>query len=94
MPATEKLAMPQPTTFTVRAETLPKELTAQMQPRPLPSSRIRVTLEAVEPTREEFINLLRAGIDRGRADVAAGRVVDGEEMFARLRAKHFPEDTK
>jgi hypothetical protein len=33
---------------------------------------------------------LRAAIQRGLNDVAAGRVIDGDEAFAKLAAKHFP----
>ncbi len=33
---------------------------------------------------------LRDLLQKRRESVAAGNTVDGEEMFARLRAKHFP----
>lgn len=33
---------------------------------------------------------LRALLLKRREQVAAGQVVDGDEMFARLRAKYFP----
>lgn len=86
--------MPERATTTMRADALPPEFSKLIRPRPMPSDMVEVTLAVREPTEAEFIANIRAGIDRGRADVAAGRVVDGEEMFARLRAKHFPEDVK
>lgn len=33
---------------------------------------------------------LRALLQKRRESVAAGNAINGEEMFARLRAKHFP----
>lgn len=84
--------MPERATTTVRADALPPEFAKLIRPRPMPSDMVEVTLEVREPTQDEWLENVRAGIDRGRADIAAGRVVDGEEMFARLRAKHFPKN--
>lgn len=82
--------MPERYTATVRAEALSAELIAAALPqRPVPGTRYRVTLEPLEETDDEKREALRAVLTERRAQVAAGHVVDGEEMFARLRAKHF-----
>ena len=86
--------MPDRNTVTVQAAALPPEFMAHMHPRPLPSARVRVTLEEIEPTPEEWLEDVRAKLDEGLADIEAGRVVDGETFFAELRAKHFPKSAK
>ena len=62
--------------------------------RPIHGARHRVTVEEVEESDEEKLAALRAAIQRGRDDIAAGRVIDGETAFAQLAAKHFPNRMK
>lgn len=83
--------MPDSATTTMRADALPAELVALLPHGLPPTARVRVTLEVQEPTQEEWMEAVRAGIDRGRADAAAGRIVDVDDMFARLKSKHFPK---
>jgi hypothetical protein len=45
-----------------------------------------MTLESIEPTPEEWLENVRAGIDKGLAEVAAGQGLDGETA---LREMHF-----
>ena len=47
--------------------------------------------EAVEMTDEEKLAALRATVETGRKEFAAGLGIDGEAMFAELRAEFFPE---
>lgn len=84
--------MPERAMITVRADALPPEFAKLMQPRPLPSARVRVTLEVEEPTPQEWLESVRSGIDKGRAEIAAGLGVDGETALKQLHAKHFGRD--
>jgi len=84
--------MPQHATVTVRADTLPPEYAALIRPRPMPSDMVKVTVEVQEPTQEEFIARVRAGIDLGRADVAAGRVVDGKTAMREMHQELFGKE--
>jgi hypothetical protein len=52
---------------------------------------IRVTIEPVELSDAEWEASVRAKVAEGLADVAAGRLVDGEEVFARLLKKYSDE---
>ncbi|MDO8605454.1 MAG: hypothetical protein Q7R40_02855 [Phaeospirillum sp.] len=81
-------------TATVQADALSHELAAALSLRPIRGARYRVTVEEVEESDEEKRAALRAAIQRGRDDIAAGRVIDGETAFAQLAAKHFPNRTK
>lgn len=45
---------------------------------------IRVTIEPVELSDAEWEASVRAKVAEGLADVAAGRLVDGEEVFREL----------
>ena len=81
--------MPERATTTVRADTLPPEFARLIRPRPMPSDMVQVTLEVKEPTQEEWLENVRAGIDRGRADIAAGRVVDGKTAMREMHFKLF-----
>lgn len=83
-------AMPNRATVTVPAHHLPEEARAALPQRPIPGTRYRVTVEEIEETDEEKRDALRRVLQERRESVAAGNAVDGEEMFARLRAKHFP----
>jgi predicted transcriptional regulator len=81
-------------TGTVPAEAVSPEIAAALSMRPVPGSRYRVTVEQVEESDEEKWAALRAAIQKGRDEIAAGLAIDGEDVFARLRAKHFPETVK
>lgn len=79
---------------TIPAESVPPELAATLSMHPIRGSRYRVTLEEVEETDEEKRAALRAAIQRGRDEIAAGQVIEGEAMFAELRAEFFPDTVK
>lgn len=81
-------------TATIRAEAVPPELATALSMRPIRGSRYRVTLEEVEPTDDEKRAALRAAIQRGRDEIAAGQAFEGEAMFAELRAEFFPDTVK
>ena len=81
-------------TATVQADALSHELAAALSLRPIRGARYRVTVEEVEESDEEKLSALRAGIKRGRDDIAAGRFTDGETAFANLATKHFPNRMK
>ena len=67
----------------------PETLTAAMVKAGLQAGQtIRVTIEPVELSDTEWEASVRAKVAEGLADVAAGRVVDGEEVFARLLKKY------
>ena len=83
--------MPGRVTGTVQAEDFPQELAAVLSLHPIPGSRYRVTVEEVEVTDEEKLAVLRAAVTKGREELAAGLGIDGETMFAELRAELFPE---
>jgi hypothetical protein len=77
-------------TATVQAEILSHELASALSMRPVRGSRYRVTVEEVEETDEEKRAALRAAIQKGRDEIAAGHYLDGEAAFAELAVKHFP----
>jgi len=79
---------------TVQAEDFPSELAAALSVRLVRGSSYRVTVEEIEATDEEKLTALRAAVQRGRDDIAAGRCAEGDEAFARLSQKHFPGRTK
>lgn len=81
-------------TATVQAKALSHELTAALSMRPVPGSRYRVIVEEIEETDEEKREALRAAIQKGRDEIAAGQAIDGETMFAELRAEFFPDTVK
>lgn len=81
--------MPDQYTATVRADALPPEWAGMIKHRPIPNPRIRVTLEVEEPTDAEWLEAARAGVAKGRAEIAAGLGVDGETALRELHAKHF-----
>lgn len=93
MKTTEIPIMTERYTATVGAEALsPELLTATALPRnPISGVRYRVTIEPLEEISEEEakkLDELRALLLKRRESVKAGHVVDGREMFARLRTKY------
>ncbi|MBF0268676.1 MAG: hypothetical protein HQL44_08790 [Alphaproteobacteria bacterium] len=90
MKTQEAAAMRQSASVMIEAEKLPKELASVLKERPVLGSHLRITVEEFDESDEEKLVALRAAIQKGRDDIAAGRFVDGEAAFAELRAKHFP----
>ncbi len=79
---------------TVQAEALSPTLSTALSLRPIHGASYRVTVEEIEESDEQKLAKLRAAIQRGCDDIAAGRVMDGEVAFQKLAAKHFPNRTK
>ena len=77
-----------PFTIEVSASELPKRLLDRFPERPAADARFAVTIEPAESEAEKLATLqrdLQAGLD----NLAAGRVSDGKDVFARLKAR-FP----
>lgn len=77
-----------PFTVVVSASDLPESVLSRFPKRPPSQARFAVTVEPAESEAERLGALdrdIRAGLD----DLAAGRVVDGGGVFARLKAR-FP----
>lgn len=79
--------MPTKVTAIVRAEDLPKAVAAQFPEYPIPGTRYRLIAEPVDETDEEKLASLRADVRKGREQLAAGLGIDGDEVFAQLRAR-------
>jgi hypothetical protein len=79
---------PEPFTVEVFASELPKRILDRFPEPPAAEARFSVTVEPAESEAEKLAALqrdLRSGLD----DLAAGRVSDGEQVFARLKTR-FP----
>lgn len=79
---------PEPFTIEVSASELPKRILDQFSEPPEADARFAVTVEPAGSEAERLAALqrdLQAGLD----DIATGRVSDGNEVFARLKAR-FP----
>jgi hypothetical protein len=77
----------EPFTIEVSASELPKHILDRFPEPPAAGARFSVTIEPAESEAEKLAELqrdLQAGLD----DLAAGRVSDGGQVFARLKA-HF-----
>ncbi|MBF0327129.1 hypothetical protein [Magnetospirillum moscoviense] len=94
MTTKEAVTMAQQYTATVQAEALSPTLSTALSLRPVHGASYRVTVEEIEESDEEKLAKLRAAIQKGRDEIAAGRVIDGETAFAELAAKHFPHRMK
>jgi hypothetical protein len=94
MTTMETVAMPDRVTGTVHAEDFPPELAAALSLRPVRGSSYLVTVVEIEQTDEEKLAALRTAVAKGRAEFAAGLGIDGETMFAELRAEFFPDSLK
>lgn len=81
--------LPEPFTIELPASDLPEHILARFPERPSPAARFAVTIEPAQ-TEMEKIAALRRDIEEGLADVAAGRVSDGDAVFARLKVC-FPD---
>lgn len=78
----------QPFTIELAASELPQRILDRFPEPPPADARFAVTIEAAEDEAAK-LDALRRDIEAGLADSAAGRVSDGAEVFARLRAR-FP----
>jgi hypothetical protein len=79
-----------PFTIEISASELPTRILDQFPEPPASAARFVVTVEPAESEAEKLAALqrdLQAGLD----DLAAGRVNDGKDVFARLKAR-FPVD--
>lgn len=83
--------MRQRATLVIQAEKLPKEFAEALSVRPVHGSRLRITVEELEEPDEEKLANLRAAIQKGRDEIAAGKFLDGETAFEKLRAEYFPD---
>lgn len=84
--------MPERVTTTVRAESLPEEIRAKLRPRPIPGTRYRVTAEPVEDTEAEKLAALRAGLQKGLAEIDAGLGIEEDDAFRHLDAASGSDD--
>jgi hypothetical protein len=78
----------EPFTVVLPVSELPESILCRFPRRPPADARVAVTIEPAEDEAEALAALqrdLRAGLD----DVVAGRVQDGADVFARLKAR-FP----
>lgn len=66
---------------------LPEDIIARLPERPAADARFIVTVETAL-TDDEELDALRQAIREGLDDIAAGRVHDGEEVFAELKARY------
>jgi hypothetical protein len=90
MKTLEAAAMRQSATVMIKAEKLPKEFAGMLKELPIRGSHLRITVEELEESDEQKLMALRAAIQKGCEDIAAGRVIDGKTAFNKLRDKHFP----
>jgi hypothetical protein len=81
------MAEPGPITAEVPASELPEKLLAQFRERPAADMRFTITVEPAL-SREEKLAALRREIDIGLDDLESGHTVDGETVFAELKARY------
>ncbi len=79
---------PAPFTVEVSASELPKRVLDRFPERPAADARFAVTVEPAE-TEAEKLAALQRDLQAGLDDLAAGRVSEGKDVFARLKAR-FP----
>jgi hypothetical protein len=75
-----------PFTIELAASELPQRILDCFPQPPPADARFAVTVEAAEE-EEEQLAALRRDIEEGIAASAAGRVIDGKEVFAQLKAR-------
>jgi hypothetical protein len=80
--------LPEPFTVVLLGSDLPESLASRFPQRPADDTRFVVTLEP-EQTDEEKDLALKSAIQEGIDDSQAGHVLDGETVFAELKAR-FP----
>jgi hypothetical protein len=78
----------EPFTVVVAASELPKRILDRFPEPPSADARFAVTVEPEESDAEK-LDALRRELQAGLDDLAAGRVSEGKDVFARLK-KRFP----
>jgi len=78
----------EPFTIEVLASELPKRILDRFPEPPPADARFAVTVEPAESEAEKLAALKR-DLQTGLDDLEAGRISDGDEVFARLK-KRFP----
>ena len=76
----------EPFTIEVSASELPKRILDRFPEPPAAEARFSVTIEPTE-TEAEKLAALQQDLQAGLDDLAAGRVSDGRQVFARLKAR-------
>jgi len=77
---------PEAFTLEIKASDLPESFLSRFSRRPAADTPFEITIEPIMSEAERLAALchdLQEGLDAS----AAGRVIDGEEVFARMRAK-------
>jgi hypothetical protein len=88
--ASETVKTPEPFTIEVSASELPKSILDRFPEPPAQDARFSVTVEPAESEPERLAALQR-DLQAGLKDLAAGRVSDGQQVFARLKTQ-FPAE--
>jgi hypothetical protein len=86
--SSKSVKSPEPFTIIVAASELPKRILDRFPEPPSADARFAVTVEPEESDAEK-LDALRRELQAGLDDLAAGRVSEGSEVFARLK-KRFP----
>ena len=86
--ASKSAKTPEPFTIEVAASELPKRILERFPKRPAADARFALTVEPAESEAEKLAALKR-DLQTGLDDLAAGRVNDADDVFARLK-KRFP----
>ena len=76
----------EPFTVVISASELPKSIVDRFPVPPSADDQFAVTVESVESEAEKLA-ALQSGLQAGLDDLAAGRVNEGEDVFARLKAR-------
>ena len=84
----ETAKTPEPFTIEVSASELPKRILDRFPEPPAAEARFSITVEPAESEPEKLAALQR-DLQAGLSDLAAGRVRDAREVFARLKSQ-FP----
>ena len=86
--ASKSAKTPEPFTIVLPASELPERILDRFPRRPSGKARFAVTIEP-EASEAEKLEALRRDLQAGLDDLAAGKVRDGEDVFAEL-TKRFP----
>ena len=86
--AAKSIKTQEPFTVVMAASELPKCILDRFPEPPSADARFAVTIEPEESDAEK-LHTLRRELQAGLDDLAAGRVSEGKEVFARLK-KRFP----
>ena len=77
----------EPITIELSGSELPDSIVARLPERPAADARFIVTVETAL-SDEEMLAALRRDIEDGLADADAGRLLDADEVFAKLKARY------